>query len=110
MDSLAPAYAALDDCDAALDKLDKTCCIPERSPRMAALAESLESARRQLGEAVADPATADATFARLEDAGAQVGSLQVSCCAPSRMPQYERLLDGLNVVQRTLASALGEGH
>ena len=77
--------------DAALttvDKLDRLCCDPGRSPRMAALRDAIEGAKA----AIDDPA---GVAARLEDAGAQVGSLQIGCCAPARMPLYAAVLDDL---------------
>ncbi len=109
-DLLSTALAALDDCDAALAKLDRTCCLPERSPRVAALAEALRAVRERLDLVVADPETAEVTIAGLEDAGAQIGRLQVTCCAARRMPLYDRMLEGLNTVQRTVNKAAGTGH
>jgi hypothetical protein len=109
-DKLKPAYDALDGCDAALEELDSLCCRPERSPRMAALAETLASTRAGLDRAGDDHHSADETLAHIEDAGAQIGWLQVGCCAPARLPLYRTLLEGLTVTQRSLKRATGEGH
>ncbi len=49
-------------------------------------------------------------MATLEDAGAQVGRLQVGCCAPNRIPLYARVLEGLTTAQLAVNQALGEGH
>jgi hypothetical protein len=84
MDAATHLEAAL----TTVDKLDRLCCTPDRSPRMAALREAIEGAR----DAIDDPAE---VAARLEDAGAQVGSLQIGCCAPARMPLYAAVLDDL---------------
>lgn len=109
-DSVAPALAALGDCMAALERLDKTCCLPERSPRMAALSSALEATRAQVVELDSHPEMDDSLISSVEDIGAQIGRLQVGCCAPSRMPLYEVMLDGLNVVQRTVSAALDRRH
>ncbi len=109
-DKLKPAYAALDDCDAALEELDSLCCRPERSPRMAALAETLAATRAGLDRVGDDQHGADETLAHIEDAGAQIGWLQVGCCAPARLPLYRTLLEGLTVTQRSLTRATGGGH
>jgi hypothetical protein len=106
---LAPAIAALDDCDAALRKLDAGCCEPGRSPRMQALSEALASIRAEVDLLDAHEAP-DALLGLLENAGAQVGSLQVGCCTAQRLPLYARLLEGLTVVQLTVNRAAGRSH
>jgi hypothetical protein len=107
---LKPAYDALDGCDAALSELESLCCRPERSPRMAALADTLAKTRSGLDAAIEDHHSADEALALIEDAGAQIGWLQVGCCAPARLPLYHTLLEGLTVTQRSLKRATGGGH
>jgi hypothetical protein len=107
---LVAAVASLDDCDAALRKLDAGCCEPGRSPRMAALAETLQAARTALTRFGGGEEELGALVAHLEDAGAQVGRLQVGCCTPKRLPLYERILEGLTTVQLTASRAAGAGH
>ena len=102
MTNLNPALAALDTCDTTLDKLDKLCCNAERSPRMAQLAETVADARRGLVGVEDDPTQAAGVLAHLEDAGAQIGKLQVSCCAPARMPLYATFLENLTQAQLSL--------
>jgi hypothetical protein len=109
-DALQPAFEALDSCQAALDKLDAMCCEPGRSPRMKALGETLADARSGLGLVGADATEAEAVLASLEDAGAQVGSLQVGCCAPNRLPLYVTFLEGLTTAQLSVNRELGQGH
>jgi hypothetical protein len=95
------AYAALEKAGVDLESLDANCCEPGRSPRMRALGSTLKSARRKL--ATIEPGNAEATaklIAELEDAGGQIGSLQIDCCAPSRLPLYAQMLVKLNEVQR----------
>lgn len=92
---------ALEAARVALDELDRRCCEPGRSPRLAELAGKLadiEAAADGAGDAAA--ATASSL---LEDAGAMVGALQVGCCAPDRMPLYTTLLTQLNVLRHQLA-------
>ncbi|HSR44368.1 MAG TPA: hypothetical protein VLT15_03940 [Acidimicrobiia bacterium] len=101
------AVKALDDCDAALGKLDKLCCEPGRSPSMKALARTLAAARAGLDDPGADM---DGTLAHLEDAGAQVGRLQVGCCTPVRLPLYATFLEGLTTAQLAINRSMGLGH
>jgi len=108
--ALTPAFDALDDCEAALSKLDAGCCEPGRSPRMRALLHTLTEARAGLLRMDDDPAAADVALVHLEDAGAQVGRLQVGCCTPDRLPLYAGLLEGLTTVQLTLNRVRGRGH
>ena len=101
---------ALDSCDAALIKLNKTCCDPGRSPQMIELAETLGEARRRLDDVPSNPGLANQAIAHLESAGAQVGRLQVGCCAPNRMPLYVTILAALTQAQLRLNASLGLGH
>ena len=106
---LAPALDALADSEKALLKLDLQCCEPGRSPRMHALGETLQAARRGLDE-ITRGADAGETLTHLEDAGAQLGSLQVGCCAPGRLPLYARMLENLTTAQLAINRAIGAGH
>ena len=101
---------ALDDAEDALRTLDAACCDPGRSPRMKRLADTLIQARGGLEHAVSDPSTAEAAITQLEEAGSQIGSLQVGCCAPNRLPLYARMLEDLTTAQLSLNRALGTGH
>jgi hypothetical protein len=95
------AYAALDRAGIALESLEANCCEPGRNPSMRALGSTLRSAREDL--AAIEPGNAEATaklLAQLEDAGGQIGSLQIDCCATSRLPLYAEMLAKLNEVQR----------
>ncbi len=104
------ALSALDTCDAALRKLDLRCCEPGRSPSMKRLAMTLSEARSEIDALTGDPERAATAINQLEDAGAQVGRLQVGCCAPNRLPLYAELLEGLTTAQLEVNRSLGQGH
>lgn len=57
-----------------------------------------------------DPEMVDRALGRLEDVGASLGSLQVGCCAPMRMPLYAEALEHLNRIQLALSEGLGRSH
>lgn len=57
-----------------------------------------------------EPSAADAVLATIADTGAAVGKLQVTCCAPARMPHYARLLAQLTDVQLFVNAAIGQDH
>ena len=107
---LLKANEALDACDVALVKLEKTCCVPGRSPSMQALADSFTEIRGTLDAAMGSDEGSDKVVIELEGVGAQVGKLQVTCCAPSRSRHYAAILAGLTQVQRALAASRGQGH
>jgi len=106
---LGPARSALKDCGVALAKLDETCCIPVRSPCMRELGDTLRGAAATL-DGAADASTTGIVLTTLEDAGAQVGRLQVGCCAPDRIPLFARILEGLTTAQLAVNKALGQAH
>ncbi len=108
-DSLQPAYEALVDCDEALTELESRCCQEERSPQMRALGDTLGNARAALDRDDEDGAMAEA-MVHMENAGAQIGRLQVGCCAPNRMPLYSRILVNLTTAERGVKKATGAGH
>jgi len=111
-DAIQVAREALDDCEAALRDLEARCCRPERSPRMQALAETIAAVRSgvdDVGEGDHHDAV-EATITHIEDAGSQIGRLQVGCCAPNRLPLYHTLLEGLTATQRSVKKAAGAGH
>lgn len=107
---LAAARDALADATVALSKLDKTCCVPERSPRMAALAGVIDAAARHIDAFEAGDGSPESVTEALEEAGSQVGRLQIGCCAPNRLPLYSRILEDLTTVQLTLDRVRGLGH
>jgi hypothetical protein len=76
---------------------------------MASLAGTLNNARGLIAQVV-DDATASLAIDRLEDAGAQIGNLQVGCCALDRMPLYAEMLVELTKAQRAITKTQGLGH
>jgi hypothetical protein len=87
-------------CDVSMDELEAKCCAPRRSPQMEELRRTLAQIRVQLARAHESWLASEATVEVLAEAGEQIGRLQVTCCAPSRMPLYEGLLNHLMQVQR----------
>ncbi len=76
---------------------------------MASLAETLHAARMSLG-LVVDDTTRRSALDLLMDAGAQIGHLQVGCCAFNRMPLHAEMLVELAKVQRALTKTQGLGY
>ena len=103
-----PIARALADCAEAVAELDRRCCDPGRSPRMAELAAGFEALRDRLPDLAEDAAQAR-FVADLEALGARVGALQVGCCAPDRLPLYARILERLTSMQRLASSARDAG-
>lgn len=73
---------------------------------MEALADTLASARERFEQMEGDPSAANAVNDLLENAGSQLGSLQVSCCAPGRMKLYASTLESLMKAQRAIKKAV----
>ncbi|HUG74622.1 MAG TPA: hypothetical protein VMM81_02990 [Acidimicrobiia bacterium] len=109
-DVLDPAFTALDAADAAVEELHEGCCQPLRSPRMEALANTLTRARVALDGVNGDGERAIGVIGLLEDAGAQLGHLQVACCTPARMKLYAETLASLSRVQRAVTREFGLEH
>ena len=108
--SLEDAYAALDECEAALEELETRCCMPDRSPRMKSLGDTIAGARssiERVGAGDYDDAM-ERTFEELKDAGSQIGWLQVGCCAPDRLPLYHTLLEGLTTTRKSVGQAVAD--
>jgi hypothetical protein len=109
-DGLDTAFTALDAADAAVAELHEGCCQPLRSPRIEALAATLARARAGLAAIGEDGQHAIGVIDVLEDAGAQLGHLQVACCTPARMKLYADTLASLSRVQRSLTREFDLDH
>lgn len=101
-DPLASGLDELERAQEVVDELHAGCCQPLRSPRMETLSATLQTARAALGELDGDPATGSRVVALLEDAGAQLGYLQVACCTPARTKLYTEALERLGKTQRLI--------
>lgn len=71
------------------------------------LADTLNGIRSLLEEGNPD---LDTLVLALEDAGSQIGRLQVGCCTAARMPLYSDTLVNLTTIQLAVTSAAGLGH
>ncbi|GMQ85401.1 MAG: hypothetical protein BMS9Abin07_0967 [Acidimicrobiia bacterium] len=109
-DTLAASRRALADCDAVVDRLHEMCCQPDRSPRMLAIKEDIALVRAEIEASSDDTEALERALSTLTDIGEQFGYLQVSCCAPARMPLYADALSHLNVAQRKIKRSAGKGH
>lgn len=108
--SLQPVLDLLAECREPLDKLERLCCEPGRSPAMAELRRTIEAVRSGVTSLTPGFGAIDEVMADLEDAGAQIGRLQVGCCTPARMKFYSGLLDSLTKVQIEVNAAAGRRH
>lgn len=108
-DKLDSAYQSLDQADETVRQLHDACCQPNRSPRMEALAATLQSARSELARIEENHEAGEAALRILENAGSQLGWLQVGCCAPGRMSLYAQTLESLSKAQRIITRALDSG-
>jgi hypothetical protein len=69
---------------------------------MERLAATLSEVGAALSRADADPTAAAEAAALIEEAGAQVGWLQVACCSEKRLPMYTTILAKLTAVHMVL--------
>jgi hypothetical protein len=90
----------LEQCDVAMDELESKCCAPRRSPQMEELRRTLAQIEARLARAHESLDASEVAVEALAEAGEQLGRLQVTCCAPGRMPLYEGMLTNLMQVQR----------
>lgn len=101
---IASSVKLLVECDGVMDELEDKCCVPGRSPNMAELRRTIATTRGLVESLDDSPTSAEATVDEIADAGSQIGRLQVTCCAPARMPLYDDLLHNLMEVQRSVKS------
>ncbi len=87
---------AIEDCLEALGKISETCCVPERSPQMAAIFKNLEDVLEDLRKRNNPGEHYTESLDRIVECGAQIGSLYVGCCTETREPLYQRILEQLN--------------
>lgn len=108
-EELSSVYGALDKADETVRQLHAGCCELLRASRIEAVAATLESARSSL-ERIGDNNGGGATVITiLEDAGAQLGRLQIGCCAPGRTQLYASALESLTEAQLGVSRSLASG-
>lgn len=106
----AYALAELTRAEQVVDELHAGCCDPLRSPRMETLASTIQGASKAVLDLDDDVEEADRVVVMLEDAGAQLGHLQVACCTPARTKLYTEALERLARSQRLVKRALDMDH
>jgi len=106
---ISDALAKLDECDRLIDRLNKMCCAPDRSPRLAAVRDELALVRSAV-DAVGTPEDATVVYSGVDRIGATIGELQVGCCAPARMPLYAETLENLTGVQLDVKRHFKQDH
>lgn len=74
------------------------------------LQRTIDAARSQLGQIGDDAKAALQVVDILHDAGAQLGYLQVACCAPARMKLYATTLESLSKTQRLITRTFDLEH
>lgn len=77
---------------------------------MEAIAGSLASVRSSVAALDGSEVLVAQLIQQLEHTGSQIGTLQVGCCAPARMPLYSKLLTSLTEIQRHAKAQIGQGH
>jgi hypothetical protein len=107
---LTSGLDALRRAEALVAELHEGCCQPLRSPRMEKLASTVREAQAALAGLSHDPDRAPDVVAMLEDAGSQLGYLQVACCTPARLELYTEALNCLARTQRLITRSLDLDH
>lgn len=92
-------YDALDQADETVRLLHDGCCDEVRATRIDAVAATLEAARSRMDRIHDDEDGDSNVIAVLEDAGAQLGGLQIGCCALGRSQLYAEALESLAKAQ-----------
>lgn len=109
LDTIEPAFDALDTCVGAIGMLDMTCSDPERGEQLTALGETITETRMKLRVVtISSESTGPAAREILEEAGAQVGRLQVGCCDLDRMHLYAEILENLTKARMALERVLAD--
>lgn len=98
--------ASLEGCKKVLDQIAVTCCMPERSPQMKEASATLDEAVRIVRQYPANPSGLSQVLDCIADCGSRIGRLYVTCCTETREALYQRILGGLNDIQRKVEPLL----
>lgn len=77
---------------------------------MEALSATLRKAHEGLADLDGEIEAGGHVVGLLEDAGAQLGYLQVACCSPARVKLYTEALERLGRIQRLISRVLDLEH
>lgn len=98
-EGLLSAHDALDQADKTVRLLYDGCCDEVRAIRIDAVADTLRMARSRLDRIHNDNDGGRDVISALEDAGAQLGGLQIGCCVLGRSQLYAKALESLAKAQ-----------
>ena len=101
--------ATLGDIAKATKRLHLMCCEAERSPRFASIRERLDAIQSDLSTSP-DDEIIERSLEAIQEIGAEIGRLQVACCAKARMPLYDTVLRSFNDIHTELNRIRGTGH
>jgi hypothetical protein len=96
----------LRDCEATLQRVAETCCMPERSVLMAGAAGTLRDALAALESGRSGREALPKGLESVTRCGGQIGELYVTCCTETREPLYRKILEGLNRVHANIEKIL----
>ena len=114
MGHLQEIRAAVADCEEALAKLARTCCMAARSARMSKLGNEVKAlaqvSRLHDGKAAIPVDMLDAGVAQVERVGGALGELYATCCTASREKLYISMFKSVFVVHTNLWRLKGVDH
>ena len=98
-------------CQSALEKLQRTCCMAERSARMVTLGAEVA----QLGEITTrkqspTPDDIEADILQVGNVGSAIGALFATCCTPTREKLYLMMFKSLGEIHTGLWRLKGVSH
>ncbi len=110
-DALDSALEAAKDCEQSLALLQETCCIQERSQKMALLVDEVRSLVGDLNRAAPGHSNfAEETLHQVEKVGAALGKLYATCCTPARERLYVRMYRSLGKINLAMWKIKGISH
>lgn len=105
---ISESLKKIEDCEKALEKITKTCCMPVRSTKMQATFEDLKAVSKSLKEE--SESSLNACLQNIEQCGGQLGKLYATCCTERKAPLYQEIFNNLNQVNKSIFMALGHSH
>lgn len=110
VERLTLLVTSLETCLQALERLEETCCMPDRSPHMQYVRALLIQTRELVQRLTMESMATQQCLQNITDIGAKLGFLYATCCTPEREAHYQTIFRELGAAHMNMLRVLGSGH
>jgi len=101
---------AIIQCKELLKEISTSCCMPERSSKMADVFTKIDNLLQNLGLSNLKTENIHNSIADIGHIGSMTGFLFATCCTETREPLYQQMYKEMNIAHTKLWQYMGHSH